>query len=51
MPKFAAVRNDHPIFRWAVKQGLLTVALCYTRTMANRIANALNVYTPDRRGQ
>jgi hypothetical protein len=44
-PKFVAVGQD-------VKQGqALTVARATSGTMAKRIANALNAYTPDSRGQ
>lgn len=33
-----------------VKNGRESVAECYSNSMAERIANALNAYTPDRRG-
>lgn len=43
--KFVAVDKD-------IKQGLTTtVARATSTNMAKRIANALNEYTPDRRGQ
>ena len=44
-PKFSAVDKD-------VKQGKFdTIARTASKTMAKRIANALNSYTPDKRGQ
>jgi hypothetical protein len=44
-PKFSAADKD-------VKQGLTTtVARAVSTNMAKRIANALNAYTPDKRGQ
>lgn len=44
-PKFSAVGQD-------VKQGKFeTVARAVSGNMAKRIANALNAYTPDKRGQ
>lgn len=42
--KFSAADQD-------VKQGPLTIARAVSKTFAKRIANALNHYTPDRRGQ
>lgn len=42
--KFAAAGQD-------VKQGPLTIARAASTNMAKRIANALNKYVPDRRGQ
>lgn len=42
--KFVAVDVD-------VKQGPLTIARAVSKSMAKRVANALNKYTPDRRGQ
>jgi hypothetical protein len=45
LPKFVAVGKD-------IKQGRdLTVARAVSTNMAKRIANALNAYTPDKRGQ
>lgn len=43
-PKFSAADQD-------IKQGQMTVARAVSKTFAKRIANALNKYTPDRRGQ
>lgn len=42
--KFSAADQD-------IKQGQMTVARAVSKTFAKRIANALNRYTPDRRGQ
>jgi hypothetical protein len=44
-PKFSAAGQD-------VKQGKeVTIARAASTNMAKRIANALNSYTPDKRGQ
>jgi hypothetical protein len=42
--RFVAVGSD-------VYLGQKRIALCLTKNMAKRVANALNAYTPDRRGQ
>lgn len=43
-PQFIAVHST-------IKRGAEIVARAVSSTMARRIANALNCYTPDRRGQ
>jgi hypothetical protein len=43
-PKFSAADQD-------IKQGHMTVARAVSKNFAKRIANALNRYTPDKRGQ
>lgn len=43
-PQFSAAKQD-------VKRGSETVARAMSSNLAKRIANALNCYTPDKRGQ
>lgn len=45
-PKFSVADRSTDI-----KQGQTTIARAASHNMALRIANALNSYTPDRRGQ